>query len=66
MKNESIVASDKQVLDLGKLVSLTNKAQAICLVLAADHLAPEECRKHYEEANECMKRAMRSLPHRSY
>ena len=59
MSNEmSLVASDKQHLDFGKLVSITNKAQVICIVLAADELVPDEARKLYEEANEKMTRAM--------
>ena len=53
----------KEVLDHGALVRLTNRAQAIAMVLAYDPLVPEKARAVYEEANECLKKAMRlALP----
>ena len=56
--NESLVASDKQVLDLGKLVRITNRAQAIALCLASDPLVPEAAQSFYDQANEMFKKAM--------
>lgn len=63
MDNTSLVGTTS--LDASKLVSVTNRAQAIVIALANDHLVPEEARKHYEAANDAMRKAMRAVLNRS-
>lgn len=55
----SIVASDKQILDKQKLVSVTNRIQAVCILLSNDELVPSKAREYYEQANELLIKAMR-------
>ena len=54
----SLVASEKQTLDKAKLVSLTNRAQAICLILGHDDLVLPAAQDLYLQANEIMIKAM--------
>lgn len=58
--NKSPIASDSQTLDKGKLVSITNRGQAICLFLSNDDLVPDAAKAHYAAANELLIKAMRA------
>lgn len=48
-----------ETLDKGALVSITNRAQAICLCAASDTLLPKESRDLYKQANELLIKAMK-------
>lgn len=57
-ENESLVGTT--TLDVGKLVSVTNRAQAIALALSIDPLVPEKAKEEYRKANQQLIKAMRA------